>query len=80
MLQCFLSSIQYNLSLLEARDAELETYDTSFSELQAAVVDREKLLKEARSALADAEARFQEVGIHLEWLQQATYLESRGSF
>ncbi|GAQ84799.1 hypothetical protein KFL_002060190 [Klebsormidium nitens] len=51
---------QYNLSLLEARDFELEAYDASFSGLQAAVVDGERLLKEARSALADAEAQLQE--------------------
>uniref|UniRef100_A0A7I4DJW5 Uncharacterized protein n=1 Tax=Physcomitrium patens TaxID=3218 RepID=A0A7I4DJW5_PHYPA len=46
---------QYNLALLDARDAELAQYDVSSAALEASVAESEERVKAARKALADAQ-------------------------
>ena len=47
---------EYNLKLLDGRDAELQRYDAQFSELRAELVQREGLISEMRLAVAQAES------------------------
>ena len=47
---------EYNLKLLDGRDAELQRYDAQFSELRAELVQRDGLIAEMRLAVAQAES------------------------
>ena len=50
----------YNLRLIEERDAELATYDTSFQAAKASLRDKEVQLSEARMQLAEREGAYKE--------------------
>ena len=45
---------EYNLELLDARDAELEKYDTDFEALKQELSGRDQLVAQLRSSLAHA--------------------------
>jgi hypothetical protein len=51
---------QYNLKLIEGRDAELERYDATFAEVKKVVRDRDVELSEVKIQLADAQAAAQQ--------------------
>jgi hypothetical protein len=51
---------QYNLKLIEGRDAELERYDATFAEVKKVVRDRDVELSEIKIQLADAQAASQQ--------------------
>lgn len=46
----------YNLELLDARDAELEKYDTDFEALRQELSARDQLVAQLRSGLAHADS------------------------
>lgn len=50
------SDFQYNLELLEARDAELSAFDAEHAALMAAVADRDRQLAELQALCAEAQA------------------------
>lgn len=47
---------EYNLQLLDGRDAELQRYDAQFSELRAELAQRDGLISDMRLAMAQAES------------------------
>ncbi|KAK9824627.1 hypothetical protein WJX72_011837 [[Myrmecia] bisecta] len=47
---------EYNLQLLDGRDEELERYDAEFANLGASLADKDRMLAEYRSALAELES------------------------
>jgi hypothetical protein len=55
-----LCTLQYNLKLVEERDAELDRYDGQFALLKQQLRDKDALVSEARVAIADLEQQLKQ--------------------